>query len=407
MQHSRIEAAPFNLFTDKPGIGCVHAVRTATDEEAAAYLIALAERAGLRTFPAMELERAESTGRGRKHVAAIMGGTFGRRIERPTRENGFAPVYENGAYSVPMPGRIRQPVTLEWLDDDGNVIRAQSMPVDPKKGAVLWDRAAVQEAVGKVEKAAKPRKAAKPAKEAVHGPKEAEHASPAADMPEEVRDAIPAADTGGDPIAELNARLDAIEAALAGATAAGPASDADAIPAADNATATKPDDRARRLRIVRRYLAMRAQRDLDRRALMAGGEYCRQVEGERDKARDEVEHYRAIALRNGKGWQEAQAALDAAKEEASRLAKELEKARRPVHDNGASAALIAQIHATKEEAARRVADAESRARIAIGRVDDLAERAIRAENALRAVQARIDRAPAPYAMKRAAVSYAA
>jgi hypothetical protein len=76
-----------------------------------------------------------------------VGATFGAR-------NGYAAEYETGAYSLLMPGynAHRQRVTMETLDDSGEVIAASTLPIEPKKGGVIWDRAAVRKAAGPVAK---------------------------------------------------------------------------------------------------------------------------------------------------------------------------------------------------------------------------------------------------------------
>lgn len=55
-----------------------------------------------------------------------------------------------------MPGHgARDTVTLETLDDAGEVIASQTLPVEPKKGGVIWSREAVRAAVGPIAKPAK------------------------------------------------------------------------------------------------------------------------------------------------------------------------------------------------------------------------------------------------------------
>lgn len=446
MEMRKIERAP--TWSDAPAMNVT---------DAASYMRWLCHKRGLERFgDVMELQNSGYRGRGA--AAIVLGATFGRKIGRDE--------YEPGAFSIPMPGANQSGlVIMETLDDDGNVIASQKIAVGPGKKGLQIDAARVRAAAGPIA-AGKPargkraRKAQDAPMEAVHGIVERHDTTPAADMPEWRRDASLAAELdAGDPIATLAARLDAIEAALSNASALEPVTIADELPAPAPAPARGNGgerDRARRLRMVRRYLAMRAQRDLDKRALMASHEHCQRIEQERDAARLDVEHYRGIALRNGKGWQETQAALDAMEDayrdeitrrrklaglaweyrkraqraaaiaadrlahivdshaawsrendRANRLAGELEKSQQVRHSNAPSSDLIARVHATQEDAARRIADAEGRAKLALDRVDALAERAIRAENAMRALQARIDRAPAAYVMKPAAISFAA
>lgn len=75
---------------------------------------------------------------------------------------------EEEGHVLPMPGYGDQPrVTLETLDESGAVISSQTLPVEPKKGGVIWDKAAVRRAYGPVEKPAKAKASRKAAAEAV------------------------------------------------------------------------------------------------------------------------------------------------------------------------------------------------------------------------------------------------
>lgn len=447
------------------------------------YMRWLSHQRGLARFnEPMELQNSGYRGRGLP--AIVLGATFGRKLGRNE--------YEEGAYSIPMPGANQSGlVTMETLDDDGNVICSQKLAT--KNGKLPVDTKAVRKAAGPI---ARPKRAGK----AKAAPVAA--ATPAEELAPEASPAIPAGEyEGAAPVAPeiavygspdaieapsapdmpadafkaLMARLDAVERRLAGMDAPGePVTVADELPASNDGAEIKRSDRPRRLRLVRRYLAMRAQRDLDRRALIAGGDHCRALEGERDAARDDVAHYREIALRNGRGWQEAKATLDrteetlrdmlamrraavalawkyrkearhagsvaairlrdiraaeserlAANERANALAGELDKIRAerdaaratPVYFNtegqerrdaiGMASNRARDALAKAEAAERQLATERGKAAAALSRVDALAERALRAENALRALQARIDRAPAPYVMQAPAVSWAA
>lgn len=57
---------------------------------------------------------------------------------------------------VEMPGYGQvQTVTMETLDESGEVIAAQTLPVEPKKGGVIWSRADVRKAYGPITKPAR------------------------------------------------------------------------------------------------------------------------------------------------------------------------------------------------------------------------------------------------------------
>lgn len=83
----------------------------------------------------------------------------------------------------------------------------------------------------------------------------------------------------GEMLAAVMARMDRLEAGIGTPAMESPAPSVE-----------KPQQapRAVRERMVRRYLAMRRQRELDRSALMASGEQFRRVEAERDQARAAV-----------------------------------------------------------------------------------------------------------------------
>jgi len=141
----------FALGTEKP--------RAANDIEVKAYLRWQAEKAGAPGFDAVALHfhAPKSWKRGQR---LCIGATFGREIasgryEGAGRDARWIPAqYENGAYSILMPGRDahRQGITMETMDDAGEVIASQTLPVEPKKGGVIWDRVAVRKAAGPITK---------------------------------------------------------------------------------------------------------------------------------------------------------------------------------------------------------------------------------------------------------------
>lgn len=61
-----------------------------------------------------------------------------------------------GGHILDMPGYGQvQTVTMETLDDAGDAISSQTLPVEPKKGGVIWSREDVRKACGKIAKPGK------------------------------------------------------------------------------------------------------------------------------------------------------------------------------------------------------------------------------------------------------------
>jgi len=144
--------------------------RKATENECRAYLLARRHRLGLIDFEHVSLEWGGGYSRGSGDTSVCIGATFGQVIERGGWVgNVHTPAqYENGAYSLLMPGYSRkaQVVTMETLNDAGEVVASQALPVEPKKGGVVWSKEAVRAAAGpvaKVKAAKAPKVASKPA----------------------------------------------------------------------------------------------------------------------------------------------------------------------------------------------------------------------------------------------------
>lgn len=165
MEHARIEKAVFDLFNierafiptpkDKP--------RKATDCEVRAYAEWLALQAGLYPGFSSSIETVGSWSRqcdNRRTMGVTFGDVLkGRHYCQETRA--YIPdQYADGAFSIPLPGRNshRDTVTMETLGDGGEAIASQTLPIEPKKGGILWDRAAVRKACGPVAKPGKARK---------------------------------------------------------------------------------------------------------------------------------------------------------------------------------------------------------------------------------------------------------
>lgn len=125
--------------------------RAATETEAKAYVTWLRERRGLRLFDNVELH-SRGIGGGRNSHLVYWAATFGKCL-KPSRWEGdvrTAPEYQEGAYSILIPGhdQLAPRVTMETLDESGEVVASQTLPVEPKKGGVIWDKAAVRKACG-------------------------------------------------------------------------------------------------------------------------------------------------------------------------------------------------------------------------------------------------------------------
>lgn len=231
--------------------------RQANDAEVTAYMQWQREKRGLPDFEQVELHFNECRNGRRYERGACKGATFGQRIEQARTisygrwedEEYIPPVYqaevwENGAFSIVMPGHDmhRQRVTLETLDDAGEVLNASTMPIEPKKGGVIWSREDVRAAAGPVAKAKKGRgKAAEsvsaptpafhtptayiepepkpePEIEVVAANAEADQEAPALEIavcePETGPESKPDQEMAADPFAALLARIEALEARL-------------------------------------------------------------------------------------------------------------------------------------------------------------------------------------------------
>lgn len=194
-----------NLFDVTPGFkgNKNDKPRTATEDEIFAYAHWLRVSRCLPNFPGATLRwRLQARGVDPVCVAVTFGGDK-----------------ETGAYSLLLPGYAshRDKVTFETLGDDGEPETSQTLPVEPKKGGVIWDKAAVWKACGPVEKPAKGKraKAAPPipvAAPAVEPVEEQEGLAPTCDKSEPA--IAPVAPPAVD-LEAITARLDALEQALA------------------------------------------------------------------------------------------------------------------------------------------------------------------------------------------------
>lgn len=260
--------------------------RTATHDEIFAYAHWLRTSRGLPNFPGATLRwRSQARGADLVCVAVTFGGDK-----------------ETGAYSLLLPGYAshRDRVTFETVDDSGEVGTSQTLPVEPKKGGVIWDKAAVHKACGPVAKPAKGKRAkiadpipvAAPAPAAVE-PQEVP--APTCDKPEmvETLPVAPAVDLDA-----ITARLEALEQALATLSAVSAASGSAASNEGAKAEAT-PTARAKRTpaheRAIRRAWAERKARRYAQSVAEQAERYARGADAKAERtARDHANHVAAL-----------------------------------------------------------------------------------------------------------------
>lgn len=139
--------------------------RAANEAEARAYADFIRRKVGLPDLGNVQMERRPyPNGRGDFYY---VGATFGQVLsgggwEGEAGNRHYVPAqYEPGAFSVLFPGanQMRATVTMETLDDAGEVVSSQTMPVEPKKGGVVWSKDDVRKACGPVAKVKAARKA--------------------------------------------------------------------------------------------------------------------------------------------------------------------------------------------------------------------------------------------------------
>jgi DNA polymerase-3 subunit beta len=234
--------------------------RKATNRECLAYLVDYAKRCGLPGIDGLALIIDVEGPRG------LVVGEMVAPVYAPEPKPG---VYAEGAYCVPMPGRNQAPVTVQTQGDDGEWSEPMTC-VDDKGRIALPDAPKVRKA----------RKAKIAAVERIEAPSATDAA------PEHENAPQPPVSGEIDPIAELTARLDAAEAAIAERPrirVKAIAVPIDEPPSVENVTVgpwagarerladrdsaaieRAARERARRERIVRAYLKMRRERDAAR-----------------------------------------------------------------------------------------------------------------------------------------------
>jgi hypothetical protein len=155
MQKIEMAAVTCDLFSATKGFegsGCGSiAPRAANENEARAYADFIRRKIGAPDLGKPRLQHKGGTGRLATSHFHYVGATYGEEISRGE--------YEPGAFSVLFPGanQMRAKVTLETLDDAGNVTGSLTMPVDPKKGGVVWSKDDVRKACGPIAKVKAPR----------------------------------------------------------------------------------------------------------------------------------------------------------------------------------------------------------------------------------------------------------
>lgn len=226
--------AMFNLFDvtngfDQAGRSGRHAEkpRAANDREVKAYAEWLRKRAKLADMGAPNLHW-RTIGKGVKAHRYCVGASYSQG------EHGFSVIFPGAA----MVAKAR--VTMETLDDSGEVIAAQTLPIEPKKGGVIWSRQDVRKAAGKIDKrnpapvadpapieemdTAQPIEAIEPPAEIAPEPAQDVETAPAPSetapepetAPSEAEKPAPvAAGIEPDPAADILARVEAIEVQLA------------------------------------------------------------------------------------------------------------------------------------------------------------------------------------------------
>lgn len=342
-------------------------------------------------------------------------------------EYGVQGVYSKSAdgFVLEMPGYDQdQRVTMETLDESGEVVASQTLPVEPKKGGVIWDKAAVRKAQGPVAKPAKGKRAkvaapipvAAPAVE----PVEAQEAlAPTCDKPEPAIAPVtaPAVDLDA-----ITARLDALEQALA-TLSAGQGDTVEAEPVAERPKRTPAHERAIRRawaeRKARRYAqsvaeqAERHARGADARADAKQKEMDSRIRHLQTQLQDKhtnMEKWAAEARKGRKGRERrlatvrrarrmigaarsqeriAQARASAARAEIDRLKRDMADPSQP--ERASDIARLVQERDTARTAlaamAARAERAEQGLHSMADRFEGLVSRVTRAEAALRASQA--------------------
>ena len=415
MHYSKIEAATvpslFDVYHENASL-CGRSGKTgpraAVAQEIRAYAAWLASKAGLYPFNASEVIGGGIAWRSR-HNGPVMGVTYGEQRGRNAETREYE--YEPGSYSIPFPGRNahRDKVTFETLDDDGNVIASSCLPVEPKKGGIVWDREAVRKAAGKVAKPSRGKvvaplsaeiddKAENPFAETQESVAVADDAREAVALlsgpeiapvePVSNRDELPAPDLA-DQVAALAAMVEEMRGQLAALRVAPPIEEMTAAPPVSG----KRERTAAHERAIRRAWAMRQAKRGAEAIATSAETYARSVEGRLSRYQEMAntalfernELQREIATLKAKPHHMGQ---EIKPDDYQRLIRERDEAR-------ASLASDREKLRIMRTSLERNADA----------LDMITERALRAENALRALEQRQARAGTPFRVNVQAVTF--
>ena len=266
--------------------------RPANDREIKAYADWLRKRAGLSELGVMTLHW-KTLGKGASAHRFCVGASWASGAH---------------GHSVIFPGanQQRERVTMETLGDDGEVIAAQTLPIEPKKGGVIWSRADVRAAAGKIDKRnpapvvdstpigeTAPDTSSEAITETPAAPQEPETvpARPVmAAEPENTLSGPEIAETGQDdaapdPISAIESRLAAIEATVVALSAR---SDGEAA-----AVATPKRSAAHERAIRRAWAERKARRDAELH-IRIGIAQLDDMRQDRDAAHDELDQAQAM-----------------------------------------------------------------------------------------------------------------
>ena len=418
MHFSKIEAATvpslFDVYTDCSSmIGPKPGPRQAVDSEIFAYAAWLSHKAGFLPRDAREIVGCGYR-RGQRGLSPCKGVTYGKKGDWNNEARAYG--YEPGSFSVPFPGRNahRDMVTMETLDDDGNVIASQTLPVEPKKGGVIWDRDAVRKAAGKVAKPSRGKVAAplsaeiddkdeNPVTETQEPVAVADDAREVVALPSgpEITPAEPVSNRDELPapgLADQVAALAAMVEEMRGQLAALSTGTAESTTPIEGMT-TKPPVSGKRVRTaaheraIRRAWAMRQAKRGAEAIATSAETYARSVEGR-------LSRYQEMA--------------NTALFERNELQREIATLKAKPHHMGQEIKPDDYQRLIRERDEARASLASDREKLRIMRanlergtdaLDMMTERALRAENALRAVEQRQARANTPFRVNVQAVTF--
>lgn len=424
MHFSKIEAATvpslFDVYTDCSSmIGPKPGPRQAVDSEIFAYAAWLSHKAGFLPRDAREIVGCGYR-RGQRGLSPCKGVTYGKKGD--WNNEALAYGYEPGSFSVPFPGRNahRDMVTMETLDDDGNVIASQTLPVEPKKGGVIWDRDAVRKAAGKVAKPSRGKVAAplsaeiddkdeNPVTETQEPVAVADDAREVVALPSgpEITPAEPVSNRDELPapgLADQVAALAAMVEEMRGQLAALSTGTAESTTPIEGMT-TKPPVSGKRVRTA-----------AHERAIRRAWANRRQARLQRAIAEDHMAMREKMRLALRASEQSNDAEYKAWKAEKAALVAQIDVLKAKPHHMGQEIKPDDYQRLIRERDEARASLASDQEKLRVMRanlergtdaLDMMTERALRAENALRAVEQRQARADSPYRVNVGQVNFRA